>query len=86
MQAIISDLFPYICPHPAVMPQEEEEDMVGALQPFQFMLQILLQPLLQPGAGEPAAAALPLILKIARTLKRTEDGGVRGGLQKHGHG
>jgi hypothetical protein len=63
-----------------VLLQEDmgEEDMLGALLPFQFMLQIMLAPLLQPGSGEPAAAALPLILKIGRTLKRTEDGGVSG--------
>jgi hypothetical protein len=51
---------------------QEETDLEG-LQPFQYMLQFLLSALLAPANGEPPAASLPIILKVLRYLKRTED-------------
>lgn len=58
---------------------EEPESLVEALEPFQAMLQTGLAPLLAPAPGPVAgaaggpAASLPLLLKMLKHLKATED-------------
>ncbi|KAK9820961.1 hypothetical protein WJX81_007677 [Elliptochloris bilobata] len=66
--------------HHPDFPAEEEVEEAGAQEafaPFQKMLQFALEPLLQAGSSLPVPespeAVLPVVAKVLRTLKHTED-------------
>lgn len=56
-----------------VILQDEDADDASNYDPFQFMLQFMLQPLLVASAGMPAGATAPALIKMCKFLKRTAD-------------
>jgi len=73
----------YLLAHHPDFPGEimagSDHEVLASYEPFQRMLQQLLQPLLMPGAGvtagsgNDAGAMLPAILKMFKYMKHTED-------------
>jgi len=58
------------------MLQGEDAGEAAFYEPFQFMLQFMLTPLLVASGGTPAGATIPALLKTCKSLKRTADIGV----------
>eukprot|EP00879_Flechtneria_rotunda_P015681 GHRR01016403.1.p1 GENE.GHRR01016403.1~~GHRR01016403.1.p1 ORF type:complete len:1542 (+),score=797.44 GHRR01016403.1:616-5241(+) len=63
----------YILAHHPDFPQGDDVEELAAYEPFQYMLQFMLQPLLVASGSEPAGASIPALLKMCRSLKRTTD-------------
>jgi hypothetical protein len=64
-------------PAPLFALQGEDADEPAAYEPFQFMLQFMLQPLLVACGSSPAGATIGLLLKMWRWMKNTADTSVR---------
>lgn len=64
-------IVPWLC-CPACV-QDEDADEAQSYDPFQFMLQFMLQPLLVASGSTPAGATIPAIVKMCQFLKKTAD-------------
>lgn len=62
---------------------EDGQEDPNVYDPFQYMLQFALDPLLVPSAGTDAGATHNIIIKTFQSLKRTEDTAVGSGFNIH---